>query len=419
MGRAQLVDEAVQGLLRREVEQLVERAVGFLDAQVFVEHQESLLHGLDDGMRVLLRFLKLLQAPPELVDVHDHDDRAVDPILESPVGPDTQRIPSSVAVLDRRFARAEILDHVQKQRVQVRDLDVGLDVRDPAADVALDQVQHLLAGGREPPDSKIEPHDDDGKVDTGEHVDQVVGELGKLLDARLKLLVHGPELLVAGLELLLRGFQLLVRALKLLVAREDLLVGRLQLLLGSLMFRDRRLKVLVRAVQLTPEERGLFASRGSGGPGSRRRLRRRPGRAGGVLEHDEEETLCGGVHRRGERRDLEVDGPRLAVVEIAHALSPHGAPVLGGLADQGPQFQRELLAGHLEKVEARLTGRRFEIWTCVAPELEDLHLFGDDRARGRIAIQEDAVGLPLCIGDGGIAVRRSAGTGLRAREISR
>ena len=54
---AQLVDEAVLGLLGGDVEGLVEGAVGGPDAQGGVEDQQGLAHRVDDVLRVVLNIL--------------------------------------------------------------------------------------------------------------------------------------------------------------------------------------------------------------------------------------------------------------------------------------------------------------------------------------------------------------------------
>ena len=54
---AQLVDEAALGLLGRDVERLVEGAVGGPDAQRGVEDQQRLAHRIDDVLGVVLNIL--------------------------------------------------------------------------------------------------------------------------------------------------------------------------------------------------------------------------------------------------------------------------------------------------------------------------------------------------------------------------
>src|SRR5687768_2979370 len=54
---AQLVDEAALGLAGRDVEGLVESAIGGPDAQRGIEDQQRLAHRIDDVLRVILNVL--------------------------------------------------------------------------------------------------------------------------------------------------------------------------------------------------------------------------------------------------------------------------------------------------------------------------------------------------------------------------
>ena len=59
---------------------------------------------------------------------------------------------------------------------------------------------------------------DDGHVDAGEQVVQVVADLRQLGVAVLQLFVDGGQLLIGGLQLLLGGLEFLIGALQLLIA---------------------------------------------------------------------------------------------------------------------------------------------------------------------------------------------------------
>ena len=58
-----------------------------------------------------------------------------------------------------------------------------------------------------------------------------------------------------------------------------------------------------------------------------------------------------------------------------------------------PQLAEEPFAGHLEDVEVRHAGRRFEKEARPAAELHDLSGIIDQNTRGRVSRQSNAIGL--------------------------
>ncbi len=75
-----------------------------------------------------------------------------------------------------------------------------------------------------------------------------------------------------------------------------------------------------------------------------------------------------------------------------------GASSLPGLAERGPQRDRQPLPHHLEQVQAGLARRRRQVRPGVPAELQDLQIGVDQHAGRGVPRQEDAVGLFLHVG---------------------
>ena len=101
-----------------------------------------------------------------------------------------------------------------------------LEVVDRSADVLGDEACDVSHGRREAANAQVQIDDDDGDLDTGEDIGEIVGDFVQLLIPTAELIVDRAELLVGALQLLLGALQLLVGALQLLVGRDQLLVGR-------------------------------------------------------------------------------------------------------------------------------------------------------------------------------------------------
>ena len=112
-------------------------------------------------------------------------------------------------------------------------------------DVRGDQVEDTLRHGGEAADGEVIAEHDDGDIDAGEQVGEVVVDLAELDVAGLQFLVEGGQLLVGGLQFFLGGLQFLVGALQFLVAGLDFLVGRFEFLVGGLLLLDDGLQRLL------------------------------------------------------------------------------------------------------------------------------------------------------------------------------
>ena len=90
----------------------MEGAVCGLDVQPSVEHDERLAHGHHDALRVVAGLLRPLLAAFDRIHVAERDHGSVDLVVERLVGPDAERVPVPVAVLDFAFLDGEGVHHL-------------------------------------------------------------------------------------------------------------------------------------------------------------------------------------------------------------------------------------------------------------------------------------------------------------------
>jgi hypothetical protein len=123
-----VVEQLVERLRLRRLEDSEESPVGQLDSQLGVEHQDRLADGLHEGIRLL--------ALLDRVDVEEHDRRAFDLVVDRAVGPDPKRIPAPVLGADLALQGRHRFDHLGRHLIEPRHLEVGVDVHDRAPHVA-------------------------------------------------------------------------------------------------------------------------------------------------------------------------------------------------------------------------------------------------------------------------------------------
>ena len=252
---AEFVQHAAFRFLGVHLERPVERNVGRLHPQVVVQNEKRLAHRRHDALCVLLGAF-------EQVHVDQHQDHAVDLVLQRPVGAQAQGVPAPVLAPDVAFLIAERFHHLRQERLQVGEIEGELDGADRPAQVGGDQMEQFFRRRREPPDSHVRPEHDDGHLDAVEQVEEVVVEAVELRVAVVQLVVDGRQLFVAGLDFLLGGFQFFVDALQLFVGRLHLFVGGLQFLVCGLLLLDHRLQVLAGGGQLPRQPGGVGIGRG-------------------------------------------------------------------------------------------------------------------------------------------------------------
>ena len=135
------------------------------------------------------------------IDVGERDDRASNGVIQRLVGHDAKRVPALIPAEHLIIRGNQGLDHAGDLG---RHLDPAEPVqeRDRPPQIGRHQIQQALGGRGVAPDPKIHAHDDDGVVDPGQHVVEVVVGLTQLRHSILQLLVHRRELFVGGLHLL-------------------------------------------------------------------------------------------------------------------------------------------------------------------------------------------------------------------------
>ena len=196
---ADVEDRLALRVLRRHLEDPVERPVCHYHVEVGVEDHERLAHRRDDGLRLVSRLLRLIQAALEGVDVDERDHRAVDLVVRGPVRPDSHRVPAAVSPLHLAFLDGQGLDHFSEERLQTWDLDAQSEVTNRSTNIARGYGEDPLGHRRQPTDTKIERDHDDGDMGAREEIGEVVADLGQLDVPAVQLVVHRGQLFVGGL----------------------------------------------------------------------------------------------------------------------------------------------------------------------------------------------------------------------------
>src|SRR5205085_11688060 len=94
----------------------------------------------------------------------------------------------------------EVIDDLSDRSVQVGHQDGGTQIRKPPAHVSGDEVKNTLGDGGEAPDGQTIVYHDDGHIDAGQQVDQVIVEVAQFEVAILQFFVEGTQLFVSRLE---------------------------------------------------------------------------------------------------------------------------------------------------------------------------------------------------------------------------
>ena len=354
-------------------------------------------HG-EDGAVLSFAFVQHALVALERVDVHQHQHGAVHLLVERLVGAHAQREPAPVLVLHLALLRVDGVDDLGDERLEVDNLEAVPDMADGAPDVGDQQVELFFGLGAEAADPQVAAEQHDRLIGRGLHIDQVAAEAVELCVAITHLIVERGELLVGGLQFFLRRGQFLVEALQLLVGGLGFFVGRLQLFTRRFEALLDGLQVFARLGQIVLElgdaalvgtaaragrrliGRLLF---GHGGVGARRLV--------GVLEQHQETRLAQVL----QRNDFQVCSACRAVLFDANVLLAHGRVVSGRLGDGRTQGQHQSLARHLQHVETRRPGGRFEVGAGDAAKLQNLPLGIDEYAGRSEVVDRDAVGFAL------------------------
>ena len=152
-----------------------------------------------------------------LMDVHEHDDRAINLVLRGAVRADTQQVPTALLAAHFAFLQLHRLDYFCDEIFELGQFDRSLDVTDRPSRIRRQQIQKFGGGRRKAPDAHIDAQDNHRHIGAAEEIGKVVGEAAELDVAVLQLLVDRRQLFIDGLQLFLRRFELFVSALQLLV----------------------------------------------------------------------------------------------------------------------------------------------------------------------------------------------------------
>ena len=367
-------------------EEVAEGGVGGTDAQVPVQGRQWLMDILND----------LIQGELVRMNVDEHEDGAFDAVLAGAVGADTHGKPAALAILDVLLDGDKVIDDFSNLLIEVGDDDGAVQVTQSAANVRGDEVEDLFGHGGEAADGEIRAEHDDGHVDVGEEVGQVVVDLAELGVAILQFLVEGGQFLVGGLQLFLGGFQLLVGALEFLVAGLNFLVGRFELLVGGFLFLDDGLERFAGGGEF-PAELAKFSAFGHGG-GLAAAGRFLTGLSfqslrAIIVEDDEEKSFAGGGEPK--RNHFKVDEFRGALFADNGALVPDGSVLFERARNSGAQIHGQAFPDHFQEVKAGGTGGMLEEMAGATAKIEDVHVQIDDHSGRREAAEDEAVGIMI------------------------
>src|SRR5437867_4709438 len=196
---AQIEKQAAFGFGGRNLESLIVPLVGVLDAQVGVEDQQRVAHGLDDVGRVIARGGHGLLSALERVDVYEHQHRAVNLVVEGQVGARAQGIAAARFVPHFALALADGVNDFFEQGFEVGQIEIVPDVGQGAAHVGVHEVEQIGGGRREAADGQVACEYQDGQVDAGVEIVQVrigTAEFGVVVG---HLVIEGGQLFVGGL----------------------------------------------------------------------------------------------------------------------------------------------------------------------------------------------------------------------------
>ena len=331
------------------------------------------------------------------VDKRDH--RALDHIVERPVGQDAHRVPLSVRGLHADLLGHQRVQHGLHVRHQTVVADqVGDDVAHWPSHVAGDQVDDRAGGGREAQDAQLMVHKHGADAGAGEQVVHVAIGTRQVRHLGLQLGIDGAQFLVDRLQFFLGGLQFLVGGLQFLVDRLHFLIRRFEFFVGALQFLLGALEIFVLGAQLVHQRDHARVRLGAGvrqgGRGAARRrdaLRHRFGcRAWRVLEDHQVQVRFRQCARAGRHRAHgEIDTREVAVGLDLQTRATHDLVGAGRLVQGRGQIATQAFAGHLQDVaDAGLAVGGFQVHAGASVQVQDVALAVDQRAvRGQLAQQ--------------------------------
>src|SRR5581483_4399094 len=109
-------------------------------------------------------------SPFALANVNQYNHRPINLILHSPVGSYSHGVPTTIATLNLLFFNSDSFNHVRNQLLQIRDVNIEIDIADGASNVSGNQIEYLFRYRSETPDTQIASHHDYRHIDTAQQV---------------------------------------------------------------------------------------------------------------------------------------------------------------------------------------------------------------------------------------------------------
>ena len=256
-----------------------------------------------------------------------------------------------------------------------------MQIRKRTPDIAGNDAEQCLRGGREEADIEAGVEEDRRDVGAVQHVLQIVGGRALPFQRLLKLTVEGGELLVERLQLLFRRQQLLVRRLEFLIDGQRFLVDRLLLLAGSLQVPDGVLQFRPRGFEFPFKVGHTWPSPRAGGVASPRLLLRFVNKA------DQQQVLA--LARDGLYIDPE--GVRAAVAAAVRDGHNNARVVLTGALQRRPDPGAHVWTHHGEQIMGGKPRRHAQIAFGRPQEVQALVLAVDQYRRRRIGLDHQTL----------------------------
>ena len=158
------------------------------------------------------------------------------------------------------------LDRVGNQGFEAGKIECRAEVGDRPSHVGGNQIEHRFRARIHAPDAQVAAQNQDGNVDIGDDIVEVIVGERELQVAVPQLFIQCRQFLIGGLQFLFRRFQLFIGALQFLVIRLDLLIGGLQLFIVRGKLLDHVLQLGLVLVKLLSERQNSLARPASFSP---------------------------------------------------------------------------------------------------------------------------------------------------------
>src|SRR5262249_39129448 len=140
------------------------------------------------------QLLSYVIRPKTLVQINEHNNDAINFVIESAVRTDSHRIPFSIIVFNLVFLDLQCVDHAHHTEPDIGNPQIRFDIRDWPSYIGGNKVHDLLRHRCKPADAEIVSEHNYRNVDAAEEVAEVVVRARQFIVPVLQLLVYGRQL---------------------------------------------------------------------------------------------------------------------------------------------------------------------------------------------------------------------------------